>query len=210
MQGRLEQGRMLWLLAIAIALVFTFGLVIFAAISHLSGSTERETEDPIAIAQKLTTSNRSLEIVEISRLDRIIRARHNPSGNVILFTFDDIEAGRTRTSDSGQVLNAAIQVKAPVWVPVYPGWQLQASTQNYTAEEGDTGTFKFVTADKSEQVKNYYDTNLLRENVKLEGEKDINGEWFLQGESEDQRRKISLRLAPHGAGTVTEVTYRSR
>lgn len=210
MQGRSEGGRTLWLLAVALALVCTFGIVIFAAISHFSGSTEREAEDPIEIAQKLTSDNPDLEIVEISRSDRLIRARHNPSGNVILFGFDDIRAGRTKTSPAGQVVNGAIQVKAPIWVPVYPGWQLRAAAQNYTADEGDTGSFRFESTDQLDQVKNYYETNLLRDNVKLEGERDINGEWYLQGASEDQRRKISLRLAPLKAGTTAEVKYRSR
>lgn len=210
MRGTSESGRGIWLVTMAIGLVITFAIVLFAALSHFSGSTEREAEDPIAIAQKLTTTNRDLEIVEISRADRLIRAKHVPSGNVILFTFDDIQANRTKTSKKGEVLNAAITVKAPVWVPVYPGWTLLSSVQNYSSDEGDTGTFKFQSTDKLDQVKNYYETNLVRDGVKLNGEPDINGEWYLEGASEDARRKLILRLSARAGGTVAEIQYRSR
>ena len=210
MRGRSESGRSLWLLAIALALVVTFGIVVFAAISYMSGSTEREMEDPIAYAQKLTTVNRDLEIVEISRGDRLIRAKHTPSGNILLFTFDDIQAGRVQTSRKGELLNAAVRLLAPPWIPVYPGWKLTSSTQTNNPDEGDTGTIKFHSADKLEQVKNFYETNLVRENVRLNGEKDLNGEWFLEGVSEDQRRKVILRLAPRSNGTAAELQFRSR
>jgi hypothetical protein len=210
MRGTSESGRGLWLVAMAIALVATFGIVLFAALSHFSGSTDREAEDPIDIAHKLTTANRDLEIVEISRADRLIRAKHSPSGNIILFTFDDIQASRVKTSKTGEVLNAAITVKAPIWVPVYPGWKLLSSVQNYSSDDGDTGTFKFQSADKVEQVKNYYETNLVRDGVKLNGEADINGEWYLEGESEDARRKLIIRLSARAGGTVAEIQYRSR
>jgi hypothetical protein len=168
-----------------------------------------------AVGKIIAATNPDVEVLRTDDGAGTVTLRDKRSGKVVTLSFDQIRAGKFKfsaTDDEGKTANVEIggDVKAPSWIPTYPGATLTPGVSAKGESEdgaGEGGSFMFTTSDPPQKVMSYYEDKAkelgMKATVAVRHEK--GGTIVLA--DEDGQRSLTILVGAGDDGTTANVTY---
>ena len=200
----------------------------------IKGYAETARKNPAMAAAKLmVTVNPDLELVSEDDDKGELTIRNKKTGEELTMNAQDIKQGRLKfknekgeevtfegsgqqgkegfriKSNKGSVaFGNAEGVKAPAWVPAYPGGKAVASASEQTAE-GVTGHLSFQTTDSADKVLAYYERELKASGFSVERTSMKGMAQFanLNAKADGGRRTVNVIVTPVGEAMQIAVQY---
>lgn len=183
----------------------------------------------LAVGKLVTAMNPDLEVLRADEDSGVIEVRDRRTGKKMRMNFEDAKQGKlvfeedgkgpvtieTDQSGGGGVhlhsaegsLDFGSNVKAPAWIPVYPGSQTQGAMAA-NSSEGERGTVSFLSKDALDTVMTQYPALLTSSGYKIESQTKLPEGLILSASS--GVRQLAATIGKGSDGTTIAITYTAK
>jgi hypothetical protein len=192
------------------------GLFVWHKVKQAGVDPELWSRNPgLAVGKVIAASNPDVEVLSTDDGAGTVTLRDKRNGKVVTLSFDQIRSGKFKFSakdDEGKTANVEIggDVKAPSWIPAYPGATVTPGVSAKGESEdgsGEGGSFMFVTSDPPQKVMSFYEDKAkelgMKANVAV---RHGNGGTVVLAD-DDGERSLTILVGTGSDGTTVNVTY---
>lgn len=151
-----------WILAAVAVLVLLAGIAVVGTGLFIYKTAKEAADHPTATLARLAAlANPEMELMSVDEQTGKVTLKERETGKTFTVTVDDIKNGRLEiSSDEGKVLlGNGGEVKAPSWVPLYPGMS-RSSLMSAQTVESDIGTISILAKEDHSAVRAWYEEQL--------------------------------------------------
>jgi hypothetical protein len=198
---------------VLIVILVLFGLG-FAAIVGTGWFVARHGAG-YALGKIIAASDPNMEVLRTDTGAGTITLRDRRNGKVVTMSMDDAKHGRFRISaDDGNGKTALFElggsVRAPSWVPMYPGSTPKAvfsASGDTGGDAGEAGNFTFTTSDPAGKVISFYEQQVKAGGMEVFRMDQAENAHTLVASESSQQRSLTIIAAAGSGGTTVNVTY---
>ncbi len=186
----------------------------------------------LAFSKLIAAANPDLEVVSVDDSRGTITVRDKKSNKVLTVNLEEAKKGRIvfkeegkdavtlETTEKGVTIQSkegSMQIGAggrpPAWVPVFAGANPEGTFYN-RSQEGEAGSFHFVTKEPPERVLSWYDAELKKagmrttSNAVQQDGRTTGG--MANGQAPDGKRTVTVVAGSSDEGTSVTVTFNEK
>jgi hypothetical protein len=214
---------LVWVLVIVLGLFVLGGIAVVGAgyfVVHKARQAGFDAEllsrNPgLAVSKMIAAANPDVEVLKTDDGAGTITLRNRKDGKVITLSFDQIKNGKFSMrafDENGKAATVEIggNVKAPSWVPEYPGSNpvaTFAAKGDSDGDRGEAGNFSFTTKDSPAKVIAFYQDKFQGLGMKAEFTAGGTVGGMIAASDPDEARTMQVIVGGSDDETTVNVTY---
>ncbi len=242
--GQLPPGKkpnwLLWVLIGCGGLIIVVGVMLLAGGWFVKQKIQQAGLDPqlmqknpaLAFSKLIAAVNPDLEVIQVDDARGTITVRDKKQNKVLTINLEEAKKGRivfreegkdgvtlesTETGINIRSKEGTMQIgagsKPPAWVPLFAGASPEGTFYNKT-QEGEAGSFHFVTKEPPERVLGWYDAELKKAGMKttsnaVQQDGRTTG-GMANGQAPDGKRTVTVVAGSSDEGTSVTVTFNEK